>query len=106
MGINIKKNKRGFKCGDFVDRYGADCSIQKSSLAFEDCIWLGITDAKPVIMSSDAERLGLPTNSQVGWVDYQLPKEVFISTRMHLTKKQVKDLLPLLQQFVKTGNIE
>ena len=34
-------NDRGFLKGKFKDRYGEDCSIQKSSLATEDCIWLG-----------------------------------------------------------------
>lgn len=34
-------NDRGFLRGNFVDRYGEKCSIQKSSLAGEDCIWLG-----------------------------------------------------------------
>lgn len=34
-------NDRGFLRGQFTDRYGFPCSIQKSSLATEDCIWLG-----------------------------------------------------------------
>lgn len=34
-------NDRGFLRGEFTDRYGEKCSIQKSSLASEDCIWLG-----------------------------------------------------------------
>lgn len=34
--------ERGFVRAEFLDRYGAKCSIQKSSLAFEDCIWLGV----------------------------------------------------------------
>jgi hypothetical protein len=38
-----------------------------------------------------------------GWVDFEIPKEVILSTRMHLTRKQVKELLPILRQFVKTG---
>jgi hypothetical protein len=32
----------GFQKGDFIDRYNLPCSIQKSSLATEDCIWLGV----------------------------------------------------------------
>ncbi len=34
-------NDRGFLKGKFKDLYGYDCSIQKSSLATQDCIWLG-----------------------------------------------------------------
>lgn len=41
MTIQLDHSARGFAIGTFVDRYGAGCSIQKSSLATEDCIWLG-----------------------------------------------------------------
>ncbi len=34
-------NDRGFLRGEFKDRNDAVCSIQKSSIATEDCIWLG-----------------------------------------------------------------
>lgn len=39
--MHIKKTSRGFDLIEFVDHYGAECSLQKSSLATEDCIWLG-----------------------------------------------------------------
>lgn len=39
--MHIKKTSRGFDLIEFVDHYGAACSLQKSSLATEDCIWLG-----------------------------------------------------------------
>jgi len=32
---------RGFVRYEFDDRYGEPCSLQESSLAFEDAIWLG-----------------------------------------------------------------
>lgn len=73
MALKMKKTERGFALCEFVDRYGEACSIQKSSLATEDCIWLG-------------------TNS-VG------------VSRMHLTRKQVEDLLPLLIRFVESGEL-
>ncbi len=34
-------NDRGFLRGEFQDEYGMACSVQKSSVATEDCIWLG-----------------------------------------------------------------
>ena len=107
--IEIERNGRNFENGKFVDRYGYECSIQKSSLATEDCIWLGIDDAKPQIMSSDAIRMGLRERTfdenDNGWVKFEIPKEVLLSTRMHLTRKQVKELLPILKHFVKTGEL-
>jgi hypothetical protein len=108
--MKIKKTKRGFQIGTFYDRYGKECSIQKSSLAFEDCIWLGVDDAEPKIMSADAIRLGLRKRTfdenDNGWVDYEIPKEVSLSTRMHLTRDQVEELLPILQHFVDTGKLK
>ena len=103
--MEIKRNERGFLTGQFTDRYDKKCSIQKSSLAFEDCIWLGIDDPEPKIMAKDASRLGLLTQEDTGWIDYPLPNEVLVHTRMHLTREQVKDLLPTLTKFVETGEI-
>lgn len=40
--IELSPTERGFYRAEFTDRYDEKCSIQKSSLAFEDCIWLGI----------------------------------------------------------------
>lgn len=42
--INIEKTGRGFLRGEFSDLYGEKCSIQESSLATEDAIWLGADD--------------------------------------------------------------
>ncbi len=39
--MEVKKTERGFNIASFKDRYGADCSLQQSSLATENCIWLG-----------------------------------------------------------------
>jgi hypothetical protein len=107
--IEFYETQRGFKNGKFKDYGGEQCSIQKSSLATQDAIWLGIDNANPQIMSSDAIRMGLKkrtfTEADNGWTPYEIPKEVMLSTRMHLTQKQVKTLLPVLQKFVKTGEI-
>ena len=77
----MKKSKtpRGFSIYKFNDRNNQECSLQKSSLATEDAIWLG--------------------------VDEDPNEDLSIFSRMHLTKGQVKKLLPLLQNFVKTGEI-
>jgi len=104
-----KTTQRGFQYYEFKDQYGASCSIQKSSLATADAIWLGIDDADPKIMSSDAIRMGLRertyTEADNGWTKFEIPKEVLLNTRMHLTRNQVKKMLPILQKFVDTGEI-
>jgi hypothetical protein len=103
--IDFSATHRGFKLGEFTDFYGKKCSIQKSSLATDDAIWLGVDNPEPQILHGDARRLGIPTNATSGWVDYPIPDEVKINTRMHLTRRQVWRLLPTLIKFVFTGNI-
>lgn len=99
------KTDRGFDIINFSDCYGVGCSLQKSSSAERDCIWLGITDPKPRIMAAHAAAAGVQTAEQTGWVDYPLPENVFISARMHLTQEQVVELLPYLVEFVESGSI-
>lgn len=104
--MKLKKTNRGFGMVEFIDRYGLECSLQKSSLATEDAIWLGVSQVDPKIMAVDAISLGVETNGQTtGWVRYPIPDAVLLSSRMHLTQKQVKKLLPHLIKFVETGQI-
>ena len=100
------KTNRGFDQIEFQDRYDSPCSLQKSSLATEDAIWLGVSDVEPKIMATDAIRLGLDTNGETtGWVPYPIPNEVLLSARMHLTQEHVKMLLPHLIKFAESGSI-
>ena len=106
--VSQNKTERGFRYDEFVDSYGHKCSLQKSSSAMEDKIWLGINDPEPEIMINDALKLGrgdLCNGHTVGWVPYPLPEEVLCHTRMHLTQAQVKALLPALQHFAETGEL-
>lgn len=105
MEIEVGKTARGFDLIEFVDRYDAKCSLQESSLASEPAIWFGCNDANPQIMASDAKRLGISTNSDSGWIPYDIPSHVSLNTRMHLTQDQVKELLPYLKRFAKTGSL-
>lgn len=76
MKIELKPTERGFIRGEFKDRYGADCSIQESSLADERCIWLGCNH----------ETIHHVTGQPCG-------------SRMHLTQDQCLELAKLLKQF-------
>jgi hypothetical protein len=104
--FEIQYSERGFAFAEFVDRYGAKCSIQKSSLAFEDCIWIGVDKVEPMVMASRAAEFGLDPVEKTGWIPYPVPKDVLLSSRMHLTREQVAALLPILQRFVETGEIQ
>lgn len=92
--MKVEKTERGFARIDFTDRYGVKCSLQKSSLATEDAIWLGCNEADPKILVPGS-----------GWVPLLLPEGSSANTRMHLTQQQVKKLLPHLLRFVETGEI-
>jgi len=92
--MKLDKTSRGFAIAEFTDRYGEKCSIQKSSLATEDCIWLGVDDVIPKVMVYGE-----------GWKPVPLPEGASTGGRMHLTRELVKELLPLLQHFADTGEL-
>lgn len=98
--MEMKKNGRGFRYAEFKDRYGVPCSIQKSSLAFEDAIWFGCDDADPKIMLPNN-----PITGEGGWTPVPMLPGVVMNTRMHLTREMVQELLPTLQHFADTGEL-
>lgn len=84
--FKIDHTGRGFELIKFKDRYGAECSLQQSSLAdFEQpgssAIWFGLCGNEP--KRHMGESLGM---------------------RMHLSFEQVKGLIPILQRWVDTGS--
>lgn len=100
-----KKTDRGFDKIEFTDIDNQKCSLQKSSIDKGDLIWFGVHKPNPVIMASKAKQLGVSTTETTGWVDYPIPDDVLLSTRMHLSREQVAELLPVLKKFVETGEI-
>lgn len=82
MSIEFSETNRGFAIGTFLDCYGRSCSIQKSSLATADCLWLGCDD---VINPPEG---GPPLNA-----------------RMHLNQDMAAELIPFLERFVETGEL-
>jgi hypothetical protein len=91
--MEIKTTERGFGIVQFKDKYAHACSLQKSSSARENAIWFGVDDAEPKRMGKN------------GWESYPIPLDVMLYTRMHLSQKQVKELLPILQKFAETGDL-
>ena len=100
------QTQRGFKLFKFSDEYFAKCSLQESS-NIKPCVWLGVDDANPKIMAKDAVGLGIDTKGQInGWVDYEIPKDVLLTTRMHLNQEQAKALAKQLLFFAKHGYLK
>lgn len=72
--MKIEKTERGFEIIRFTDFYGAECSLQQSSLALynkpgSSAVWFGAGDE-----------------------------------RMHINLELVKELLPYLQNWVEGGS--
>lgn len=79
--VVYEKTERGFSRVDFDDLYGDRCSLQKSSLASEDAIWLGQNE--PTFHHVTGSAL----------------------CRMHLSRMDVIWLLPILEHFARTGEL-
>ena len=94
MEIKFDRTHRGFAIGEFTDLYGNKCSIQDSSLATDNAIWLGIDDAKP-------QRLILGE----GWQPVEFPEDTHFWTRIHINQEQAAGLIEVLQRFVETGSV-
>ncbi len=77
--MKIYKTSRGFRRTDFLDLYEEKCSLQESSLATDNAIWLGCNE-------------GLHIDGEC-------------CARMHLNQEHVLELIPLLQYFVETGKL-
>lgn len=78
--MKYKKTVRGFDLYTFEDLLGKKCSLQKSSLATKDAIW-------------------------IGWQEIKLAGDYVANTRMELSQEMVLKLIPILQRFVETGEI-
>lgn len=77
--MEFKPTKRGFLRGEFKDRYGSECSIQESSLAGEDCIWVGV----------EVDFNGVEVEGG----------------RMHLDQERARELIEVLRHFARTGRL-
>lgn len=106
--FNFARTSRGFELLEFTDLYGAACSLQESSVATSHAVWLGVNDANPKILKSKAVELGipLPPGKVSGWMSYPVPESVSFTTRMHLDRDQVQNLVDRLQLWLDTGSLE
>jgi hypothetical protein len=74
-------NDRGFLRADFKDRNGEDCSMQESSIATEQCIWLGQNEGTHHHVTGDC------------------------LARMHLNRKMAREIGLALLHFADTGEL-
>ena len=110
------KTSHGFQKQVFTDTKDRKCSVQASSL-FDDSergmnnpgssfLLIGIEDAEPMFLASKAGKVGVDTDETVGWIPFPVPRDVMMTTRMHLNREQVKDLICTLSTWLATGGLE
>lgn len=75
--IEFEATRRGSLVGKFTDRFGAHCSLQESSYAEEECLWLGV----------EVDSMG----------------DALSSARMHLTRDLARQLAEALLYFAREG---
>ena len=85
---------RGFALYEWVDSYGEKCSIQKSSIATADMLWLGVDSPSVQLVG----RVGPPR-------PFELPPDAMVSSRMHITRAQARKPAKLLAHFAETGEL-
>lgn len=90
----LKKTSRGFQVRSFQDSKGVECSIQQSSIADYDAIWIGCNDANPMEL--------FPF---LGWVDISMPDRYYATTRMHINRHQAQKIINTLQHWINTGEL-
>lgn len=100
--MECKLTQRGFEYYEFTDRYGEKCSLQKSSLATGDAIWMGVNDLGLKGMRYGQGWTPISEEEVADVFGYQMVQG---NKRMHLTRDQVARLLPILQRFVDTGEV-
>ena len=99
---NEKKTGRGFALLEFQDSNRVECSLQTSSaLDFDEKVdsegnrtygyklWIGCDSPNPKICTT-----------AMGWVAHELPEGVQCTTRMHLSREQVRSLVGHLQAWL------
>lgn len=81
--MKVTKISRGFQLIEFKDLCGEACSIQQSSLADKDALWIG----------AEHETIHAVTGEKCG-------------ARMHVDRRLAKQLITILQKWIKTGNLK
>lgn len=111
MSFAESRTTRGFGIVKFTDACGVECSVQESS-AVDPHLWIGPNKANPMVMAL-APPLAMPlvppshvyTDETTGWVPYPVPDGVLMTTRAHMNREQVQQLVEVLQRWLDTSSV-
>jgi len=73
--MKVGKTARGFARIDFTDEYGNKCSLQESSWAEKDAIWLGVDETRMHLARAQAKKLLPHLQAFVETGSIRLPKK-------------------------------
>jgi hypothetical protein len=92
--------KRGFAKAEFKDSLGHDCIIQEGSVDTINegmGVWLGIPKPEITVFTD---------RGMANYVHIPTPENWDIGSLMYLSDKQIKQLIPMLQNFLETGKLQ
>lgn len=102
-----RTTERGFRINEFTDRNGVKCSLQKSSIATEDRVWLGthVDSVSAFIPNGNPAWRSVPLLAAAKAALGDRVVMCAVDDRMHLNQEQVRALLPALIHFAETGEL-
>ena len=108
MRLETSVNERGFDYISFQDDYQFDCSLQKSSLATEDAIWLGKKTDRMHLTQKQVKVL-LPFLKRFVKTGYLLKRKVSVTLTAEDnldegTASALVTMIEAAQKFLKTTN--
>lgn len=99
MEIIFSEKIGGSKFALFKDLNEQECSLSVSRIETTRAVYFGVDEPEMKIRKRSL------TDGSLKNVDFLPPVELKVSSRMLLTQEQVKELLPMLQKFVDTGEL-
>lgn len=100
--LELKTTERGFSLVEFEDMYKTKCSLQESSNASTNAIWLGANEIGLKEFIAYAET---PWRDRKEFDVFNQKHHYIANNRMLLSQEQVQKLLPMLQKFAETGTL-
>lgn len=91
----FSKTNRGFGLVEFTDSNGVKCSIQQSSLATQNCLWIGCSTDYYMQLSPGK-----------GWEKVEIAQNQLVNDKMHLNESQVRQLVARLEIWLETGSLK
>ncbi len=100
--FQVQRAKFDKVLADSAAKQGADIRYKHTITAVD------VSGARPRVSYTDNQGNAhtIETKETTGWIPYPIPDDVLLTTRMHLSLEQVKELIPFLQAWVDNGSFK